>query len=650
MMKNDCGSDWDLNIGQEIVAPFRHCNFLYFRLCELIALLMMVFSSTMPHAQPGSGNLPVYTSPIEITGLKIQLRAVAPDRETGKAVEVALPVGLIGPKMNRLFSTPLSTQIDQYWSVIPNQKTGLIPRQAACDDKDGIKEQVIKEVAKRGNIAYNISCDLASTGQLLVKQVGSTMTLAYLMTKNSVYFTSTSKYSCKNDNGTPFCPNDARFTVRFAAEILIAIRTPSLCQLIAEPNGTVNVVAASFEAHNAAADAAKLVSGQKFVAGEVALTNTVRSMQLPIDDSFKELRMSDACMGKTPGVSRLLSAFSDLETVIDLRQGVILRASHVGIAAPTLDAPNSDGAKAPTVPSFYRPMISTAQPIVTAGNTVQARGQYFPMNSNLATVVPVSLQHGNYGGRSSVGACLGGATEFGWRHAGGAFQVLRLQGDARGNCAASYSATNLTPNTSYQFRARDCDPITCSPWSKALTSTTAKTDASKDNKVALSLDRGENLGTTTVNPNGTFETSITIPAGTSAGAHTIHATNGDANAEVTIRVAASTPLAMSKASIMMVGLLKGETGCPNHPITSTQTDDSFMLFGSGFAMGSVTIRLDSVSGATLGAAPVRLDGSICQRINSVSGDKAGPHTIVAVQNGSVAAKAAVTFVQPSLVR
>jgi hypothetical protein len=75
-----------------------------------------------------------------------------------------------------------------------------------------------------------------------------------------------------------------------------------------------------------------------------------------------------------------------------------------------------------------------------------------------------------------------------------------------------------------------------------------------------------------------------------------------------------------------------------------------MLFGSGFAMGSVTIRLDSVSGATLGAAPVRLDGSICQRINSVSGDKAGPHTIVAVQNGSVAAKAAVTFVQPSLVR
>jgi len=42
-----------------------------------------------------------------------------------------------------------------------------------------------------------------------------------------------------------------------------------------------------------------------------------------------------------------------------------------------------------------------------------------------------------------------------------------------------------------------------------------------------------------------------------------------------------------QASLMMVGLLNGQTGCPNHPITSTQTDDTFRLFGALFAAGSV---------------------------------------------------------------
>ena len=624
-------------------------------LIGLGALTLLAFGSPMLRAQPGSGNLPVYTSPIDITGLKLQLRAVAPDRDSGRPVDVALPVGLIGPKMNQLFSTPLSTQIDQYWNTNLDPKTGMTARQAACDGKDGIKQQVAKQVAKRGPSysAYDISCNLATKGQLVVKQVGYTMYLAYLLTNNTVSFASTSPQTCRSGSGTPVCPNDPRFTVRFATEIVTVVRTPALCALVAE-GGTVYVVAASFEATNGAAEVAKFLGGKDFIEGEVAITNTVRNQPLPLDDAFKELRTSDACTGRTPGVSRILGAFRELETVIDLRQGIILRATHAGIVAPTLDGSNPgspSNVQIPSVPSFTRPMISTAQPLVKAGNTVQASGQYFPPNTNLATALTVTLRHGGYGENSTVlgGVCFGGATELGSGPLGGAFDVRRLAGNAQGACAASYETANLMPNTAYQFRARDCDTVTCSPWSPTLRVTTARVDPAKG-RVALTLDGGTPVGAATVNAQGTFTTSITIPGGTSPGAHALRAVAGDARAEVAIQVASASTTGASRASMTMIALLRGETGCPNHPIRSTQTDDTFMLFGAGFAAGTVTVRLDTATGVPLGAATVRADGSICQRMQSAPGNKTGAHKLVAVQNGIVVAQADVTFVLPSGVR
>ena len=88
-----------------------------------------------------------------------------------------------------------------------------------------------KEVAKQGPsyVAYDITCNLVAKGQLVVKQVGSTMYLAYLLTNITVSFASTSPQTCKSSNGTPFCPNDPRFTVHFATEIVTVVRTAGLC-------------------------------------------------------------------------------------------------------------------------------------------------------------------------------------------------------------------------------------------------------------------------------------------------------------------------------------------------------------------------------------------------------------------------------------
>ena len=58
-------------------------------LAGLGALVLLLGGSSVPRAQ----FLPVFTSPIDITGLKVQLRLFAPDRETGQPVSVPLPVG-----------------------------------------------------------------------------------------------------------------------------------------------------------------------------------------------------------------------------------------------------------------------------------------------------------------------------------------------------------------------------------------------------------------------------------------------------------------------------------------------------------------------------------------------------------------------------
>ena len=635
------------------------------------ALALLLFGSSMARADPvpSAVNLPLFTSPIDATGARLQLHTAAPERDTQKLVDVTLPTGLLPPKTAQLFATPLSTQIDQYWNN-PDPQTGLIPRQAACDGeparngkpaKDGLRQLLTKQVAGIGHgvSAYDISCNLGTTGQVLVQQVGpSIMYVAYQLTNNTVSFKTTSPATCNADHTSFGCPNDPRFTVTFTSQIVTMLRTPSLCQIDAT-QGTIYTQAAHINADNGAADAAKLIFGDRFTAAEDALLHITQSMPLPITDDLNELRNSPECAGKVPGVSRLLTAFQKLDTEIDLHnKAIILRATHIGITRPQLGVPNPGGPPAPipSVPSFTHPQIATSQPVARAGTTVQVTGQHFPPNTNVTTILPVTMQAGSYG-NSSLGVCLGGGADLEWGRIG-QVHVQRLPGDAQGKCPTHFDATNLTPNTGYQFRVRDCDPITCSPWSETASVVTARIDPNWG-KVVLTLDRGHfghpripatPLGTGTINAQGTFTASITIPSSTSAGTHTIHAVNQlnadgrDATATENIQVTGAT--SVSQASLMMVGVLPGQTGCPNQPILTGGTDDPFMLFGSGFAAGTVTVRLDTATGTTLGAATVRADGSFCQQMQSVPRSQAGKHTLLAVQSGAIVARLATEFVVP----
>jgi hypothetical protein len=668
----------------------------------------MLVGSALLAASEAAAQPNLFTSPIDITGLKVLVVASAPDRNTGNPVEVPLPLGLLGPKMNQFMSTPLSSQVDRYWNIIPDPKTGKTPRDQACNGPKGIIKQVQDNVHKIGSSfnAYDISCNLATTGSLLLKQVGPEQYIGYLLKNNRVDFWVTTPGTCKPGHGTPVCPNDPHLVVTFAALLTTLIRTPDVCHIVAE-NGTVTTQGVTIDSANLAADVAKLaddlVLGHKFSAAERSIEAVETGVTLPLDSNFKELRDSDGCTGKNSSIRRMLVAFRNFDVTVQPSRGLLFRMAHPGITAPTVSAPDANASHAPNQPTFTRPMISTNRPVAAAGSSLQVSGQNFPLNVNLSTALPVTLGHGGYGAGSIVlgGVCFAGATELQWGPVGGPARLERLAGDAQGACASRFDAPNLSPGATYQFRARDCDAVTCSPWSPQTRATTARANAASgavtltmdgasgptmadkmsassgrvaaghspapagggpsapaisaarkvgtaSNAAAVVAAANSNLGSATVTAQGTFVANVTIPASVSPGAHTIRAVDGSAVAVVGVTVS-GTNAGGGAASLMIVGLLHGETGCPNHPITSTATGSPFMLFGAGMDPGSAAVHLDAPNGPILGTANARPDGTFCQQMPGVPGNQAGNHRLLAVQNGVVKAQTAVTFVTPSIV-
>lgn len=603
-------------------------------------VLFLTAVTTMAVAQ--NGNLPVFTSPIDATSYRVQFHAVAPDRNTGQMLDVPIPVGLLGPKMNQIVSTSLGAQMDQYWAVTPDPKTGLTPKADACKEIVG---QIQAQVKSGSSIsAYDVACNLASNGKLLLQQEGSTLILAYLLTNNNIGFNITTPATCHAGHGTPVCPNDPRITATFATEIVTTVRAVGVCQLFGE-GGTVITQSVTIDGnHNLAGAVATLADnlflGHKVHVVEQAIENTEKQIPLPLDAAFKELRNSDGCTGKNVLISEGLKEFSGFETTVEARQGIVFRMTHPPITMPVVQVPD---AGAPPQPTFTRPMIATNRPTVQVGTPLEINGRFFPLGLNsITTRLPVTINHG--------GSCFGGGTDLQWGLPSGPMRTQRLPGTgtARAVCANEFEAVPLTPATAYQFRARDCDSITCSLWSKPVKGVTAKVNTD-GGKVVLTLDGVTTLGTGTITPQGTFDTSVTVPANVAPGAHKVRAANSTAVAETALGITGAAA-GGRKASLMMVGVLNGELGCPNHPITSTQTDANFMLFGTGFEAGVVNVRLDTSTGLAIGNATALADGSFCQKMIGVPGNQAGNHKLVALQNGAVQAQFPITFVVASVIR
>jgi len=597
-------------------------------------------------AAAGQANLPVYTSPIDITGFKAVIKAFAPNRDTGNPTEIPLPTGLLGPKMSQLLATPLSAQMDFFWSVMPDKTTGKTMRDSACTGPNGLQALLHQQEPT----AYDIQCNFASTGSLVAKQGGATLALGYLVTGNSVTFRKTSPFTCNPNHPSVLCPNDPLLRLTFALEITTVVHTHDLCHLGAE-NGNVITQGARLESANVAGEIGRLFHGDQFAAGQDAARNAQHQITLPLDSIFKEPRDSPPCTGSDPLQHRILAAFSGFEAVIDRGQ-LILRLTHPAINAPDVSVLNAGMRPPPSGSLFGAPQLS-ADPIVTPGGTLHITGQNFPLNINMTNTVPVGISGG--------GSCFGGGTDVRVIAGNTVLRTDSLPGDSQGNCKARYDAVNLAPATVYQFQARACDFITCSSWSRPARVMTDPPGSQKG-RIALTIDgpaplrlmgRGHGpgpqpLGSAITDAQGAFEATITVPAGLSPGSHFIRASGIGVNPPAQVPFTVIGP--NSGASITMIGLLHGQSGCSGEPIQSTQTDASFILFGAGFAQGPVTLHLDTPTGFTVGTATVGADRRFCQEMSGVPGSFAGTHTLLGIQNGVTQSRTQITFVLPSVVR
>lgn len=612
-----------------------------------------------------------FTSPIDITGMKLQVHVFAPDRENGNLVEVPIPVGFLTPKLSQLLDTPLSSQFDKTWNT--PDANGETPKTKACNDMKPIVERRIssKEIPVLGSIsAYDITCNFQSTGKLLVKQYGATLILAYQLIGNKVSMSIATHATCHAGHGTPGCPIDPHFTATFVMETDMSLRIADLCHITSDP-ASVLTKSANLEGSDnftgAIAEAADdLFSGsQNFMAAEQGMEGVQKIIPSPLVDSFSEMIAGPGCKNRDPLQSTLLSAFGNVAVLIQPPQGIILRVTHRGIQPPLMDATLS----LPAQQIFTHPTISITKPTVVPGSTVAINGIYFPANNSYVNTLPIRFVHYGYAGASTLhigkGPCFDGATELQITPVNGQPHIERLPADTNGICVVHDDAKNLVPGTTYQFRARDCDPITCSPWTASQKASTDPATANKGS-VSFTIDGGNTggcgkfkgtscksaagaqIGSATVNSQGTFVANVTIPASVSPGSHTIRAFNGDATAELPVMVAAASGPS-GQASLMMIGLFPGETGCPNHPINSFQTGAAFTLFGKGFSAGAIAIHLDAANAPFLGTVTAAADGTFCQKISAPPANQVGAHKLVAVQNGVVRAQLQVTFVSPEII-
>jgi hypothetical protein len=216
-----------------------------------------------------------------------------------------------------------------------------------------------------------------------------------------------------------------------------------------------------------------------------------------------------------------------------------------------------------------------------------------------------------------------GKVDMQWGPKGGAMQDTPV-------ALGSYTPENLKAGTLYQFRVHECDYLTCAPWSDWLE---VKTGGSGSNKLTLWLDgdSGHPIATNTIQPNGSFDLQVSVPAGTTSGAHILNAAMGaiTTKAEGTY---ASTPITVCAAqgcgpSLSVMNTAQTALKPPiNLLYPSTPT-----LRGDNFAPGvAVTVHLDSGTGSKLGSATPNKLG-IFEGKFQIPMAQSGNHKLVAIQ-------------------
>lgn len=264
------------------------------------------------------------------------------------------------------------------------------------------------------------------------------------------------------------------------------------------------------------------------------------------------------------------------------------------------------------------PAITVSPTQAAAGSKLTVTGQYFPVAQANAIYLEWS---------DTVSGTLM-ASEIQWSASGKPATNTRIARKPYDN-GNSHTLTGLDANTTYSVQVRDADLLTYTDWSNTLT---VKTDANNNVDIALKTGSASaSLGSGVLDGSGNFTATVTLPAGTTAGEHTITATVGSASASTTVNV-----LAAGQSATPKLYVINTTMGGISTPPVLTPPGATFTLQGEGFAQGAVALTVRG--GKSLGSANAGVDGTFSAKVTPTV--ESGNYTIVATQGSGTSQRQA----------
>ncbi len=503
-----------------------------------------------------------------------------------------LAIAQLDPQLAVFQLTPLSDQFDALWQGKPSLDGTPSVDENGRSQRDQTIAAVDQAIKDAVSSAFAFTNDIPLTGSLRAFAVEQHLFLSYKISP------------CKVTFSVPVALGiDATADLTFDIELLITLGFqdwPHVKPIVSASVNNLDISAASL--------AATVIEGLANILG-VSIKSLLERVAPP-PQSNPKLAQSITTLVQMIENAAVPAGFTSCtpDTEGDARL-IHLVLAHPVDPAPQLHAVTSgDG-------GFLQPSLGADRVQVHAGDPVNLVGRNFPPDQTMRAGVEWNDTVTGVINRSEVDVSVNGAPA-------NRVTVARQRLDTRN----VFFATGLPQGARVDISVRDCDALTCTPFSNTVavaTSVQTGVDVTLESDgVSVALPNSA-----TIDANGGFTASVVVPARTAPGMHRLAASAAAASASVSITVLPDVqPVPRQLRQIdPTTGQVVATLVTPNQLVG---------VRGDGFPPGraTVVIQLSSGGGPQSSVADVATDaaGSFTTQFNWPSDSTGGPHTITAL--------------------
>ena len=504
-----------------------------------------------------------------------------------------LAIAQLDPKLAVFQLVPLSEQFDALWQGKPGLDGTPSVDENGRSQRDQTIDTVDKAIKDAVSSAFAFTNDIPTTGSLRAFAVKQHLFLSYKIA------------GCKVTFSVPVALGiDATADLTFDVEILIILGFqdwPHVKPIVSAGIGNLDISAASV--------AASVIEGLASVLG-INIKSLLERVAPP-SQSNPKLAQSIETLMQTIERAAVPAGFTSCTPDADGDKRLI----HLVLDHPVDPAPQIRPAAVSGDGGLFQPVLGSDRVQVHAGDTVTLIGSNFPPDQATRAGVEWNDTVTGVVTRSELDISVNGAPA-------NRVTVARQRLDTRN----VFFATGLPPGTRVDISVRDCDALTCTPFSNTVAVTTSTL-----NGVDITLESGGVSvalpNSATVDASGAFSASVVVPARTAAGMHRLSAFVGAAFASVSITVLPEVqPVPRQLHQVdPITGQVVGTLVTPNQLVG---------VHGDGFPPGraTVVIELDTGGGVQLPVADVATDneGSFTTQFTWPADSTGGAHTITAL--------------------